>query len=142
MAEDFTLGPLGDASAGTDDQKQALLAAEQFLSSLVRGSPSPALLSPRSGQAILELLQPLTGGEAAPSAYRLGHAVPLPAGELSANVRLSRDSGTAEGEIYLGKEGGRWLVTDVQFNPAALALVRQKPAKKFFPSPYRWLLGE
>jgi hypothetical protein len=142
MAEDFTLGPLGDATAGTDEQKEALLAAEQFLSSLVGGSPSPELLSPGSGQAILELLQPLTGAQAAPSAFRLGNAVALPAGELSANIRLSRGRGRAEGEIYLGKEAGRWLVTDVQVNPAALALVHEKPAKKFFPSPYRWLLGE
>lgn len=142
MAEDFSLGPLGDAASGTDDQKAALLAADEFLASLVTGAPAAALLSPRSVQAVLELLEPLKGGEAAPATFRLGNAVAVSGGELSANIRLFRDGGTAEGEIYLGKESGRWVVTDVQINPAALARARQKPARKFFPSPYRWLLGE
>jgi hypothetical protein len=142
MAEDFSLGPLGDAASGTDDQKAALLAAEEFLASLVKGAPAATLLSPRSGQAVLELLEPLKGGGGAPTAFRLGNAVAVSGGELSANIRLFRNGGTAEGEIYLGKESGRWVVTDAQINPAALALARQKPARKFFPSPYRWLLGE
>ena len=84
----------------------------------------------------------MTGSEAAPTSVRLGRPVSLPEGEISSNVRLFRGGGTAEGEVYLRKMSSRWLVSDVQVNPAALAVLRQKPDGRFFPSPYRWLLGE
>ena len=50
--------------------------------------------------------------------------------------------GTAEGEIYMAKPKAQWLVTDLQLSLAQMAVKREKPKEKFFPSAYRWLLEE
>ncbi len=57
-------------------------------------------------------------------------------------IRLIGTPGTAEGDLYLAKDGGSWLVSDLQVNMAQLAAPRVERGGRFFPSPYRWLLGE
>jgi hypothetical protein len=142
MPEDFSIGPLADMRGGTDDEKAALASAAAFLASVAAGRPDGKLLAPESEKAVLDLLAPVPEGGAVPTRFRLGQAVSLPDGEISANVRLLRGQGSAEGELYLRREGSQWLVVDVQVNPAALAVARQRPKQRFFPSPYRWLLGQ
>jgi len=141
LPEDFLIGPLADPSGGTDDEKAALAAAAALLGSVAAGAPDGSLLTGDSRDAVLDLLGAAARGGGGPLAVRLGSAVLLPSGEISANVRLLRGQGSAEGELYLRREGSRWLVSDVQVNPAALAAARSRPAGRFFPSPYRWLLG-
>jgi hypothetical protein len=142
LPEDFSIGPLAGDGEANADEKAALASGAMLLASLLTGTPDGTLLTSGSEKAVLDLLDGLSGSDAAPTAFRMGRAVSLPDGEISANVRLFRGEGSAEGEIYLRKEGSRWLVADVQINPAALAQARQRPGGRFFPSPYRWLLGE
>ena len=90
---------------------------------------------------MLDLLESTPGPQAEPTAFRLGKAVLLPDGEITANIRLLRGRASSEGEMYMRREGNRWLVADVQANPSALAVIREQPAERFFPSPYRWMLA-
>lgn len=140
MPEDFSIGPLADPRAGTDDEKAALAAAAALLASVAAGTPDGSRLTEDSREAVLDLLGPASRVNAGPLAFRLGSATTLPTGEISINLRLLRGEGSAEGEIYVRRDGSRWLVSDVQVNPAALAAARSRPAARFFPSPYRWLL--
>jgi hypothetical protein len=141
LPEDFLIGPLADTNGGTDDEKAALAAAAALLGSVAAGAPDGSQVTADSREAVLDLLGTAARAGGSPLAFRLGGAVVLPSGEISANVRLLRGQGSAEGELYLRREGSRWLVSDVQVNPAALAAARSRPAGRFFPSPYRWLLG-
>ncbi len=75
-----------------------------------------------------------------PLSWRLGPPRPQ-GGELVANLRLLAAGGSAEGEVYAAREGDSVLVSDLQVDPARLRVPRERPARTFFPSPYRWLLG-
>jgi hypothetical protein len=142
LAEDFRIGPLGDPEQGTADEKAALEAAGALLASLVAASVDAKLLAAESEEALRDMLAFGFGGARAPTSFRLGRPVARPEGETSVNARLFRGQGTAEGEIYLRKENREWLIADVQISAAELAAARERPKQKFFPSPYRWLLGE
>lgn len=141
VPEDFEIGPLADARAAGGDEKAALAAAAALLSSVAAGAPQAGQVTEDSRDAVLDLLSPVGAPGQGPLAFRLGRPVTLPDGEISVNLRLLRGEGTAEGEMYMRRQDGRWLVADVQVNPAALAVARGKPEERFFPSPYRWLLG-
>jgi hypothetical protein len=142
LPEDFRIGPLGDPEHGTADQKAALEAAGALLASVVAGSVEAELLAPESAEALRDMLVFGFQGTRAPTSFRLGSPVAQPEGETTVNARLFRGSGAAEGEIYLRKESREWLIADVQISAAELAAARERPKTKFFPSPYRWMLGE
>ena len=77
-----------------------------------------------------------------PASFRLGSAKTRDDGEITATVRLFGTAGTAEGEIYMSKPAAQWLVSDLQLSMAQMAVTKEKPKEKFFPSAYRWLLEE
>jgi hypothetical protein len=142
LPEDFRIGPLGDPEQGTADEKAALEAAGALLASLVGGGVDAKLLAAESEEALRDMLAFGFEGARAPTSFRLGRAVARPEGETTVNARLFRGQGTAEGEIYLRKENREWLIADIQISAAELAAARERPKQKFFPSTYRWLLGE
>jgi hypothetical protein len=142
MPEDFRIGPLGDPTQGTADEKAALEAAGALLTSLVGGSVDAKLLAAESEEALRDMLAFGFEGARAPTSFRLGRAIARPEGETTVNARVFRGQGAAEGEIYLRKENREWLIADIQISAAELAAARERPKQKFFPSPYRWLLGE
>ncbi len=134
MPEDFSIGPLADPRAGTDDEKAALAAAAALLASVAAGTPDGSRLTEDSREAVLDLLGPASRVNAGPLAFRLGSATTLPTGEISINLRLLRGEGSAEGEIYVRSEGSRWLVSDVQVDPARSPR-RAAPGRTFLPLP-------
>ncbi len=142
LPEDFRIGPLGDPAQGTADEKAALEAADALLASLVGGSVDVKLLAAESEEALRDMIAYGFEGARAPTSFRLGRPVAQPEGETTVNARLFRGKGAAEGEIYLRKENREWLIADIQISAAELATARERPKEKFFPSPYRWLLGE
>ena len=142
LPEDFRIGPLGDPEQGTTDEKAALEAAGALLASLVAGSVDAKLLAAESEEALRDMLAFGFEGTRAPTSFRLGRPVAQPEGETTVNARLFRGQGATEGEIYLRKQNREWLIEDVQISAAELAAARERPKQKFFPSPYRWLLGE
>jgi hypothetical protein len=142
LPEDFKIGPLGDAGQGTADGKSAFESATALLASLVSGKVDAKLLASDSAQALLDMLAFGFEGDRAPTSFRLGAPVSHPDGEITVNARLFRGPGATEGVVYLRRENREWLVADIQISAAGLAEARERPKQKFFPSPYRWLLGE
>jgi hypothetical protein len=141
LPEDFRIGPLESASDAEGDDRAALAAAEAFLDALTKGKTARKLLSSGAAEIGDSVAFHLERGEV-PTSYRLGRPKTPGAGESAANVRLLGGGGTAEGEIYMMPENRQWLVSDLQVSLADLRVKREKPKDKFFPSSYRWLLGE
>jgi hypothetical protein len=42
----------------------------------------------------------------------------------------------------MSKPAAQWLVSDLQLSMGQMAVTKEKPKEKFFPSAYRWLLEE
>jgi hypothetical protein len=140
--EDFKIGPLGEPYGGTADENAAISAADAFLASVVAGKADQKLLSPESGKTIAGMISFGLQQGYAPKSFRVGDPKTRDDGEITATVRLFGGDGTAEGEIYMSRVGKSWLVSDLQLSLAEMAVKKDKPKEKFFPSTYRWLLED
>jgi hypothetical protein len=142
LPEDFKIGPLGDNRTEDQDADAAVSAAEAFLDSIVAGKPDGTRVTAESSKTVLDTLTYGLKQGYAPSSFRIGTPKTQDDGEIAANVRLFGPDGTAEGEIYMSRDGKKWLVSDLQLSLAQLAVKREKAKEKYFPSAYRWLLEE
>jgi hypothetical protein len=142
LPEDFKTGPLGDDRSGRTDEDSAAAVAQTFLSHLVEGNVDRKLLAPDSESTLSDTLGYGLRQGNVPKSYRLGAPIKRDDGEVTATVRLFGAEGTSEGEIYLAKAGTQWLVSDLQLSLAEMAVKREKPKEKYFPSAYRWLLED
>lgn len=142
LPEDFKIGPLGEAHGGTADEDAAIAVAEAFLASVVSGTADVKLLAPESGKTISDTVSFGLQQGYAPKSFRVGEPKVRENGEITATVRLFGADGTSEGEIYMSRVGKLWLVSDLQLSMAQMAIKKEKPKEKFFPSTYRWLLED
>jgi hypothetical protein len=142
LPEDFKIGPLGEARGGKSDENDAVGAANAFLASIVAGKVDPKLLAPESEKTVSDTISFGLRQGNVPRSFRVGTPKLREDGEITATVRLFGDDGTSEGEIYMSHVGKLWLVSDLQLSLAQLAVKKEKPKEKFFPSTYRWLLED
>jgi hypothetical protein len=142
LPEDFKIGPLGDAHGNDARANAATATAEDFLGRLVAGSIETRDITPEAQASLSDTLMYGLKRGTTPTAYRIGTASADASGQWAAPVRLWGAVGTSEGEIYFVQAGDEWLVQDLQVSLAQLAVARTAPKGKFFPSAYRWLLGE
>jgi len=142
MPEDFLIGALADTGGGKSEEMAAIGVARAFLTSVVSGALDRKLLAADGEAGIADMIAyGMEQGYAAKS-FRLGSPKKHENGEVTASVRLLGNEGSSEGEIYVSRAGKEWLVSDFQINLAQLAVKREKPKDRFFPSAYRWLLEE
>ncbi len=142
LPEDFRIGPLGNGQTGTPDKDAAFAAASSFLSRLVAGTVDRQAITPDEQESLADTLTYGLQQGYVPTSFRLGAPKDEPDGELAANLRLFDAVGSSEGEIYLSRAAGQWLIADVQIDLAQLAVPRTPSKERFFPSPYRWLLED
>jgi hypothetical protein len=140
LPEDFEIGPLGAARLLAEDERAAYAAISSLLGAYVQGRVDRAGLAADSRDALAGMIAFALEQGDTPAFFRLGP--PRSSGsELVANLRLLGTDGSAEGEVYVKREGGHLLVSDLQIDPARMRVRREKAGRTFFPSPYRWLLG-
>jgi hypothetical protein len=140
LPEDFEIGPLAAARLLGDEERKAYQTAASLLDAFARGRVDRAAIAAGSREALTGTLDFALALGDRPVAWRLGP--PMAAGtDLVANLRLLGADGSAEGELYVRRESGEALVSDLQINPARMRVPRKRPDRTFFPSPYRWLLG-
>ncbi len=141
MPEDFLIGPIGDPRGLGSDEGSAFQVASSLLEGLVQRKVQRDLLAAATREELASMLGYAIEQGEVPASWRLGppHRI---RGEMVCTIRLIGTPGTAEGDLYLAKDGGSWLVSDLQVNMAQLAAPRVERGGRFFPSPYRWLLGE
>jgi hypothetical protein len=77
-----------------------------------------------------------------PQRYRVGKMAFEQEDELRANIRLYKDDGVTEGEIYLKKTDDVWRIADLQVGFTLLARTYKKPAEPFVPGDYSFLLED
>lgn len=140
LPEDFEIGPLAAKRLLADDARAAHEAAAALLDAWVARRVERSSLAAGAREALAGTIGYALERGDVPLSWRLGPPRPQ-GGELVANLRLLAAGGSAEGEVYAGREGASVLVTDLQIDPARLRLPREAPLRTFFPSPYRWLLG-
>lgn len=142
LPEDFKIGPLADQRVGDAEQQQALTTAGSFLSRLVAGKVDTGMIDPGTQSRVADMLNFGIQRGDVPRSYRIGTAKKHETGEVTASVRLFGPVGTSEGEISVARNGGHWVVTDLQISMDDLKVEREKPKERFFPSSYRWMLEE
>jgi hypothetical protein len=142
LPEDFKIGPLGEARGGKTDENGAVGAAEAFLASIIAGKVDAKLLAPESEKTVSDTISFGLRQGNTPKSFRIGVPKVRDDGEITATVRLFGEEGTSEGEIYMSRVGKLWLVSDLQLSLAQLAVKKDTPKEKFFPSTYRWLLED
>jgi len=140
LPEDFEIGPLAAERLLADDARAAHAAAATLLDAWVARRVERSPLAAGAREALAGTIGYALERGDVPLSWRLGPPR-TQGGELVANLRLLAAGGSAEGEVYAAREGGGVLVSDLQVDPARLRVPRGRPARTFFPSPYRWLLG-
>jgi hypothetical protein len=140
LPEDFEIGPLGAARLLEEDGRAAYTIAASLLDAFCRGRVDRTRLAADSRDALAGTIAYALEQDDLPVSWRLGP--PRATGsELVANLRLLGTDGSAEGELYSRREGGDFLVSDLQIDPVRMRVRRERSGRRFFPSPYRWLLG-
>ena len=140
LPEDFEIGPLAADRLLADEARTARAASAAVLDAWTAGRVDRAALAADARETLAGMIGFALERGDVPREWRLGPPRPS-GGETVANIRLLAAGGSAEGEIYTAREGGGVLVSDLQVDPARLKVVRERPQRTFFPSPYRWLLG-
>lgn len=133
LPADFELGPLADRLGADRQEREALNAAERFLSGLATAKvPEEELLPERRQELALSLQYYLDQG-LVPSSHRLGA---LEAGEDEARIelRLFGSEGACVGEAYLSRAEGRWYLSDLQAGFPLLAQPYTRRQEKYIPS--------
>jgi hypothetical protein len=142
LAEDFSIGLLAGPKDLEGEERAAMTTAVSFLGSLSQGKIAKDLIASQSVSGLRDSLSYSIEKGDVPTSFRIGKPKEHEGAEIAFNVRLFRQEGSAEGEIYLASQKGSWLVSDFQISLAQLEEKRVKPEEKFFPNSYRWLLGE
>jgi hypothetical protein len=140
LPEDFEIGPLAADRLLADEARAERVAAAAVLDAWTAGRVDRADFASDARETLAGMIGFALERGNVPLAWRLGPPRPT-AGETVANIRLLAAGGSAEGEIYITREGGGVLVSDIQVDPARMNVARERPQRTFFPSPYRWLLG-
>jgi hypothetical protein len=140
MPEDFKIGALQDGVTSSRDFLQGLGCAGNFLDSVVKKKVDYAFVEPTIAAEIKSVIAyPMAQGYV-PQRYRIGKMAFEGENELRANIRLYRDPGVTEGELYLKKSDAGWKVSDLQAGFTLLARPYVKPGEPFLPGSYKFLL--
>jgi hypothetical protein len=142
MAEDFKIGELQDGVTASRDSLQALSCVRKFMDGLVAKNVDYSLILPAVQRELKAVISyPLKQGYM-PQRYRVGKMAFEQEDELRANIRLYKDDGVTEGEIYLKKTDDVWRIADLQVGFTLLARTYKKPAEPFVPGDYSFLLED
>ncbi len=137
---DFDIGALQPAMPAGTAQGAILQSVDQFFSELANGKVDEAVLSPKWKDDIVRLLSyPVQQGEL-PDSVRVGR-ITIVQEKAHAAIRMERGKGRADGEVYLERVNGRWLISDLQadFGKLMVPFVR---AQAFDPAEWKSLMKE
>jgi hypothetical protein len=141
MGEDFKIGVLQDGITSSRDFLRGLDCVRKFMASIMRKKVDYSLVLPAAQAEMKAVVSyPLKQGYV-PQKFRIGKMIFENDDELRANIRLYKDDGVTEGEIYLKKDDEGWKISDLQVGFTLLGRRYQKSSKPFVPGSYDFLLG-
>ncbi|MBN1797268.1 MAG: hypothetical protein JW822_01735 [Spirochaetales bacterium] len=142
VVEDFKIGPLQDFLIGQYDRLKAALVVNDFFKGLAKKEIKLDLIKNEMRTEIeRSLAYPLSQG-LLPESIRIGRILPESTDEISVNVRVFKGQSVTEGEIYLVKDNGEWVIIDLQIGLTLLAEKYNKETEPFSPTSYKWLLRD
>lgn len=143
MATDYKIGSLQDLFQDQIEFLKATWNLKKFLDSLTKKQIEKDLLLSEMSEELERFFIYQIEREYLPTEYRIGKAYIDENQEIRINLRLFRETqGVSEGEVYLKKENGHWLISDIQISFSLLTEKYTKDNQTFMPSSYNWLLQE
>jgi len=142
VVEDFKIGPLQDFLIGQYDRVKAAQVVNDFFTSLSKKQIEQKLIKTEMRTEIERSLTYSLKQGLLPENFRIGKILPETSDEISVNIRVFRGQSVTEGEIYLVKDNGEWMIIDMQIGLTLLAEKYDKDTEPFSPSSYKWLLRD
>ena len=137
---DFDIGALQQAMPAGTAQGAILQVVDQFFSELSKGKVDDAAMSPKWKDDIVRLLSyPVQQGEL-PDAVRVGK-ITIVQDKAHAAIRMERGNGRSDGEVYLDRVDGQWLISDLQADFGKLTVPFER-AQTFDPAEWKSLMKE
>jgi hypothetical protein len=142
IVEDFKIGPLQDFLIGQYDRIKAASVVHDFFEGLSKKEIKQELIKPEMRTEMKRSLSYSLKNSLLPEEFRIGKIIPEASDEISVNIRIFKGQSVTEGEVYLLKEDGEWMIIDMQIGFTLLAEKYNKDTEPFSPSSYKWLLKD
>ena len=135
--EDFKIGKLQGPPDMSIDESAVLSRVRMFFDGLINGTVLSEQILPDGREVTAHTVETALAAGNIPVEVRIG-TVYIEEETGWANIRLFSNTGTAEGEVFLEKQGETWYIADMHIDLYDLSR-EYIPEGKFEPSMYRWL---
>ncbi len=141
VPDDFKIGPLADYYKNKGEESLILARVNHFCLSLVENELKDELFDDQNRSLLKDSLQYYLKRNIRPTEYRIGLIQIDDDDSSHVPVRLLSRRGISEGDIYLAKRGGQWLITDVQVDLQRLEESYVRSDEEFVPTSYNLLFN-
>jgi hypothetical protein len=141
VPNDFKIGPLADYYINTGEHSSILARVDFFCLSLVENELKDELLDDQNRSLLKESLQYYLSRDVRPTEYRIGLVQINDDDSSHVPVRFLSKRGISEGDIYLTKHDGQWLITDIQVDLQRLEQSYVRSDEEFVPTSYDLLFN-
>lgn len=137
LPEDFEIGPLQNRFSERRDKTSVFRVITVFFNQLEKGKIEKTVVHPDWRSHVERFLWYYIRDNTVPEYFRVG-SIMINEGSARANIRLFKDDGRTEGEVFLEIVEDEWLIKDIQadFSELNQDYVREE---QFEPETYRWL---
>ncbi len=136
--EDMIIGEVGGEPRDRDEWI-ILETLNLFFNDMSSGELNTEGVESGSRNYLEKILRPVFDNEIFPDSFRLGKPFLAEEDNARVNVRLFGIQGRSSGEVFLVKEEGNWMISDIQIDFSKLSEVYKKEYETFEPRLYRWL---
>ncbi len=135
--EDYKIGLLQNEYPEGADEKKIMVSLNAFFYSLSRGIINTSKIHGEWLSAVKRSLLFHVENGNIPVKTRFGLVFLTTEKTARANIRMYGKAGRAEGEVYLEKKNGKWLITDINADFSQLAVEYDSKGEVFEPALYR-----
>lgn len=135
LPEENLIGPLADRFSEDADRRAIYRRVSVFLATLAVGEMPTDSILPESRTSIRRSLDYVLSEGLVPEDYAIG-AIFFDDDRARLNVSLYGDPGLSAGEVSVAAAEGRWYISDIQIDFAALAV--EPTVEQFEPVSYDW----
>jgi hypothetical protein len=135
LPEENSIGPLADRFSEDSDRRAIYRTVTLFFETLAEGEMPTDPILPESRTSIRRSLDYVLSEGLVPEDYAIG-AIVFDGDRARLNVSLYGNPGLTAGEVSVAAAEGRWYISDIQVDFAALAV--EPTVEQFEPVSYDW----
>lgn len=135
LPAEHSIGPLADRYSDDSNRRAIYRRVAQFLATLAEGEMPTDSILPESRTSIRRTLDYVLSEGLLPEDYAIG-AIVFDSDRARLNVSLYGEPGLTAGEVSVAAAEGRWYISDIQIDFAALAV--EPTVEQFEPVSYDW----